>query len=102
MGRPAVGFVAWSQLSGREAEIAEVLGGQARCVYPRRLAGRRRAPLCYAGSALITAADLAVHRPRAMRDTNPLVFLGLLALAYGRLAGALVLLDSHLSSFGTK
>ena len=102
MGRPAVGFVAWSQLSGREAEIAEALGGQARCVYPRRLAGRPLAPLRYAVSALATAGYLARHRPRAVIATNPPVFPGLLALAYGRLAGAPVLLDSHPSSFGAK
>jgi glycosyltransferase involved in cell wall biosynthesis len=59
-------------------------------------------PLRYAVSALATAAYLARHRPRAVIASNPPVFPGLLALAYGRLAGAPVLLDSHPSSFGRK
>lgn len=102
MGRPNVGFVAWRAVSGREAEIAEALGGQARCFYPRRLSGRSLVPLRYAVSALATTAYLARHRPRAVIATNPPVLPGLLALAYGRLVGAPVLLDSHPSSFGRK
>ncbi len=102
MGRPAVGFVAWSRVSGREVEIAEALGGQARCFYPWWLGRRASTPLRYAVSAFGTIAYLARHRPRAVIATNPPIFPGLLALAYGRLAGAPVLLDSHPSAFGRK
>jgi glycosyltransferase involved in cell wall biosynthesis len=102
MGRPAVGFVAWSPVSGREAEIAEALGGQARCFYPRWLSRRSLTPLRYAVSVFGTIAYLAHRRPRAVIATNPPIFPGLLALVYGWLASAPVLLDSHPSAFGRK
>jgi glycosyltransferase involved in cell wall biosynthesis len=102
MGRPMVGFVAWGPTSGRGAEIAAALGGQSHCFYPPRLARKALVPLRYALSAVATTAYLARHRPRAVIATNPPVFPGLLAFAYGRLAGVPVLLDSHPSSFGRK
>jgi hypothetical protein len=100
--RPAVAFVAWTTVPGRAEEFAAALGGDARCFYPFRTPRRRLVPARYAVSALQTAGYLALRRPRAVIATNPPVVPGLLAWLYGRLTGAVFVLDSHAGSFGRK
>jgi hypothetical protein len=81
-------------------EIAAALGGEARCFYDFGFVRPALIPLRYAASALRTALYLAVRRPRAVIASNPPVFPGLIALLYGRLARAPVVLDSHPAAFG--
>jgi hypothetical protein len=100
--RPPVAFIAWSSVSGRSAEIAAALGGEARCFYDLGIRFRPLIPVRYAISAVRTVSYLLRRRPHAVIATNPPVWPGILALAYGRAAGAQVLLDSHPGSFGLK
>ena len=93
-------FVAWTPISGRQAEVAAALGGEAAVFYRLGRAPRWTTPLRYALSAAETAAYLIRRRPRAVIATNPPIFPGWLALAFGRLARAPVLLDSHPGGFG--
>jgi Glycosyl transferase 4-like domain len=102
MERPPVCFIAWSAAGGRASEIAAALGGEGRCFYHRCLVRRSLVPIRYAVSAVQTVAYLVRRRPAAVIATNPPIFPGLLAYAYGRTAGVPVLLDSHPSSFGRK
>ncbi len=46
-----------------------------------------------------TLLYLGIHRPRALIVSNPPIFPGVIAFAYGRMTGAPVVLDSHPSSF---
>lgn len=98
--RPVVSFIAWSSVSGRSQEIAAALGGEARCFFDFGFVDRRLIPLRYAASLVRTVLYLLVRRPRAVIATNPPIFPALVAWAYGRLARAPVLLDSHPTSFG--
>jgi glycosyltransferase involved in cell wall biosynthesis len=100
MARPPVSFIAWTSVSGRSQEIAESLGGDARCFFDFGFVNRRLIPLRYLISALRTVSYLLLRRPRSIIATNPPVFPGLIAYAYGRITGAPVVLDSHPSSFG--
>lgn len=100
--RPSVAFVAWSPVSGRSAEIASALAGESRCFYDLGITFRPFIPLRYAISALRTTAYFARRRPRAVIATNPPVWPGLIALAYGSIARVPVVLDSHPGSFGLK
>lgn len=100
--RPPVAFVAWSTIAGRSAEIAAELGGEARCFQHPRLSRRCLLPLRYLISAGETAAYLGRRRPLAVIATNPPIFPGLIAFAYGRVSGAKVLLDSHPGGFGAQ
>jgi glycosyltransferase involved in cell wall biosynthesis len=98
--RPPVAFIAWSTVGGRSEEIAAALGGEARCFNDLRIVTRWLIPLRYAVSAVRTVAYLARGRPRSVIVTNPPVFPGLIAMAYSRLTGARVVLDSHPSAYG--
>ena len=93
-------FVAWTPISGRQAEVAAALGGEAAVFYRLGRAPRWTTPLRYALSAAETAAYLIRRRPRAIIATNPPIFPGWIALAFGRLTRAPVLLDSHPGGFG--
>jgi hypothetical protein len=99
-GRPGVAFIAWTPIVGRPEEIAAALGGEARCLYS--IDSRRRAaiPLRYLVDSARTISYLARRRPHALIVANPPIFPALIALAYTRLAGVRLLLDSHPSSFG--
>jgi glycosyltransferase involved in cell wall biosynthesis len=101
-GRPPVLFVSWAFVRGRCSEIAEALGGASVSVYDPRFSDRRIAPLRYLVSSVITAAILVWRRPRSVIVTNPPIFPGLVAFAYGRLTGTPVVLDSHPGAFGRK
>jgi hypothetical protein len=101
-GTRRVLFIAWARTPGRSHDIAAAFGGRAVCLWPRRLSGTRRTPLRWAWSAAATLVALARERPTAVIATNPPVFPGFLALAYGRITGARVVLDSHPAAFGRK
>jgi glycosyltransferase involved in cell wall biosynthesis len=81
-------------------EISAALGGEARCFYDFGFVRPALIPLRYLASALRTALYLAWRRPRAVIASNPPIFPGLIALLYGRLARAPVVLDSHPAAFG--
>ncbi len=100
--RPSVTFIAWTPVSGRSAEIAEALDGEARCFYTFRIVRKPLVPLRYGWSALGTASYLARRRPRAVIASNPPIFPGLIALLYAKLARVPIVLDSHTGSFGLK
>ncbi len=102
MSRAPLAFIAWSHVSGRSAEIAAELDGEARCFYSPHLVRRPLVPLRYAVSALQTTAYLLRRRPRAVIVSNPPIFPGLIAFAYGSVARAPIVLDSHTGSFGLK
>jgi len=95
-------FLAWSRNRGRSAEIAAALGGDAVCVFPHRLGGRRLFLLRYLYSVAVTVRELARRRPKSLIATNPPVIPGLLAWMYAKVARAPFALDSHPTSFGAK
>ncbi len=97
--RLPVAFVAWTSAPERAQEIATALGGLAFCHYPLGHV-RAIAPLRYLYSSVLTCAFLARHRPQAVIVTNPPIFPALIALAYARLTGTPLLLDSHPGGFG--
>jgi hypothetical protein len=100
--RPFVSFISWSEDDGRALEIAAALGGEARIFYDLRIVWRPLVPLRYAVSGIRMVFYLLVRRPRSVIVTNPPIFPALIALAYGRLARAPIVLDSHPSAFGPR
>jgi glycosyltransferase involved in cell wall biosynthesis len=100
MARPSVAFVAWSPISGRSAEFAAALGGEAFCAYDLRIAYRPLIPIRYAASLVRTVMYLSRRRPRAVIVTNPPVFPALAVAAYAKVARVPFVLDSHPSGFG--
>ncbi len=97
-----VAFVAWGAVAGRSEEIAETLGGWALCLDPPSPAKRPPAPLRYLTSTLRTLWHLSRARPRSVIVTCPPVPAAAVALAWGRLMGARVVLDCHPGSFGAQ
>jgi glycosyltransferase involved in cell wall biosynthesis len=102
MSRARVLFLAWAPTAGRARDLARALDGEASTVYPSRLSARRLTPARYAASMVLTAAELARRRPRAVVVQNPPVYPSLLAIAYVRATGGRFVLDSHPASFGVK
>lgn len=100
--RSAVVFLAWSQNKGRSTDIAEALGGDAVCIFPRWLSGHRLFLIRYVVSAAVTVRELWRLRPRSIIATNPPIFPGLIAWLYSVVAHAPFVLDSHPTSFGAK
>jgi glycosyltransferase involved in cell wall biosynthesis len=98
--RPSVAFIAWTPIVGRPEEVAAALGGEARCFYSLGTPRRAAVPFRYAVDAARTLAYLARRRPHALIVANPPIFPALIGLAYARLTGARLLLDSHPSAFG--
>lgn len=94
-----VAFIAWTSAPERAREIAAALDGLAFCHYPLGHV-RALAPLRYIYSGVLTCLFLARHHPRAVIVTNPPIFPALVALAYARLIGCPMLLDSHPGGFG--
>lgn len=94
-------FIAWGAIAGRSQEIADALGGSARCFFP---IGTRRppAPVRYVLSAFATAGHLLRHRPKLVIVTNPPVPGALVTYLLARLTGAAVALDSHPGGFGAQ
>jgi glycosyltransferase involved in cell wall biosynthesis len=95
-------FVSWAFVQGRSGDIASSLGGRASPLYLERISDRRYVLLRYALTSVLTVGVLLRHRPRSVIVTNPPIIPGLICAAYGRLAGAPVVLDSHTGSFGLK
>ena len=100
--RPTVSFIAWTPIQGRSAEIAQALGGEAHCVFDRRFTRRRYVPFRYFLSAIETVRYLWDRRPLAIIVTNPPLIPGYLAVAYGAITGAPVVLDTHPGGFGAQ
>lgn len=94
--------MAWGAVSGRSAEIADALGGEARCFYPPGPRSRPPVLARYLASAVRTVDYLRRARPDLVIVTNPPVFAGCVALAWARWAGASVVLDSHPGGFGAQ
>jgi len=99
---PSLSFLAWTPIAGRSAEIAAALGGEAHCVFDRRLTRPWLVPLRYLVSAVVTARYLLTRRPRAVIATNPPLLPGYLAWLYGTLAHVPVVLDTHPGGFGAQ
>lgn len=99
--RPRVTFLAWGAVAGRSAELADVVGGEARCFFPP---GGRRPPVLarWILSAGATIWYLWRRRPELVVVTNPPLFAGLVAWAAGRALGVRVALDSHPGGFGAQ
>jgi len=104
-GRSIVGpvsFLAWGAVAGRALEIADALGGEAKCFFP--LGSARRPPvlvrwvLCSIG----TVAYLLRRRPKVVVVTNPPIFAALVAYGCARVIGASVVMDSHPGGFGVQ
>lgn len=94
-------FLAWGAVAGRSKEIAGALGGRAISLYPPGEGRRPHVALRYVHCALATPWRLR-RRPAIVVVTNPPVFAGLVAYAWGRLRGFPVALDSHPGGFGAQ
>jgi glycosyltransferase involved in cell wall biosynthesis len=99
---PHVSFIAWTPVEGRSREIAALLGGEAKCFYTFGTSRRWVAPIRYVVDAFRTVRYLSSRRPHSVIATNPPAFPGLIAMGYGRLTAAPILLDSHPAAFGQK
>jgi len=95
-------FLAWGAIPGRSAEIADSLGGSSICMYPP--SSERRPPVWvrYLVCTLRTVAVLVRRQPAVVVVTNPPAIPGLIALAWARLRGTVVALDSHPGAFGAQ
>ena len=98
--RAPLAFVAWAAGDSRPRSLAGALGGDTRTFYDLGIVRRPLVPLRYAVSALRTCAYLAARRPRVLVVQCPPAPLAIIAWAYGRLAGAAVMLDAHPAAFG--
>jgi Glycosyl transferase 4-like domain len=100
--REGIAFVAWSPIAGRAREIAGLLGGEAYVLPPSQGSGPGATLLRYARRVARTSWYLARRRPRTLIVSTPPVLAGVLAVAYGRVTGARVVLDAHPGSFGAQ
>lgn len=100
--RGGICFVAWGAVAGRSAEIAEAIGGEARCFFPPAPARRPPVLVRYVLSAIGTVGYLLVRRPRVVVVTNPPIFAALVAYCCARVLGASVVMDSHPGGFGVQ
>ena len=69
MSRPPVSFIAWSPVGGRSEEIAEALGGEARCFYRRGRLGPLSV-IAHYGRSAVASADRARSSPRTPRSSR--------------------------------
>jgi len=99
-GRPV--FVAWGAIAGRSHELAEALDADVLSCFPPGTARRPSAPVRYLLSTLRTIGYLASRRPRAVIVTNPPIIPVLLAVAYARITGCVVVIDDHPGAFGAQ
>lgn len=98
----SVSFISWGAVAGRHAELAEVLGGEARCFFPKGQAGRPPVIARYALSAARTAWHLLRRRPRVVVVTNPPVPAAWFTAVCARAVGAALIVDSHPGGFGAQ
>jgi hypothetical protein len=87
-------------VGGRSQEIAAEIGADVLACFPPGPEARPPAPVRYVVSAVTTAWVLATRRPGALIVTNPPIIPAILAVIYGRLTGATVVLDDHPGAFG--
>lgn len=94
-------FLAWGAVPGRTRELADAVGGEARCFFPP---GGLRLPVLarWGLSAVGTAVHLLRRRPDWVVVTNPPLPAAAVAWAVGRSIGAGVVLDSHPGGFGAQ
>ena len=97
-----VSFIAWGAVAGRSSEIADAIGGEARCFFPQGSAHRPPAPVRYVLASIRTVAYLLWRRPRVVVVTNPPIFAAMVAYATARVIGAAVVMDSHPGGFGVQ
>jgi glycosyltransferase involved in cell wall biosynthesis len=95
--RPA--FVAWSR-SERAPELAAATGASSCVVYIKRLSRSAFFPIRYALSAVATSWFLITERPKVVVATNPPIIPALIVLAFRRVLGVDLVLDSHPRGFG--
>lgn len=95
-------YLSWGAVAERAREITTALGGEPVSYFPKSAAWRPHTSLRWAISAVRTVAVLLDRRPGSVIVTNPPVFPGAIALIYGRLTGAPVVLDDHPGSFGAQ
>src|SRR5579875_63698 len=95
-------FIAWGAVGGRSLEIAESLGGEARCFYPPGAARRPPVVLRYLLASIRTWHYLLRRRPEVVVVTSPPVVAPLVTLCCARAIGARVVIDSHPGSFGAQ
>ncbi len=100
--RRDVAFLAWGSIAGRSKEMAEVLGGEARCFFPIGTRRRPPVPLRYLMAAVATGTYLLRRRPKLVIFTNPPVPGALVAYLWSRIIGAAFALDSHPGGFGAQ
>lgn len=100
--RPALAFVSWGAVAGRSAEIAQEIGGEARCFYPPGSSRRPPVLVRYMLSALRTGGYLLRRRPRVVIVTNPPIIAGLVTYGYALCIGARLVLDTHPGGFGAQ
>ena len=99
-GRPV--FVAWGAIAGRSHELAEALDADVLSCFPPGSERRPSAPVRYLLSTLRTVAYFVSRRPRAVIVTNPPIIPALLAVAYARVTGRVVVIDDHPGAFGAQ
>ncbi len=97
-----VAFVAWGSVAGRTTELADALGGDARCFFPMGRRVRIPAPVRYLLATVATARYLVRHRPKLVVVTNPPIPGALATYLLTRVCGAAFALDSHPGGFGVQ
>ncbi len=101
-GPSGTAFVSWGAVAARSQEIAAALGGEACAIRHLPQASSAWVPLRWALNTVGTLRYLRAHRPTAVIVTNPPVLAPLTVLAWARLAGAVVVVDSHPGGFGAQ
>lgn len=96
---PEISFLAWVREDSRSRSLAQACGGEHRTFYDLAIRSRPLVPLRYALSSVRTLAYLVRRRPRAVVMQCPPAPAAALALGWGRVAGAPVVLDTHPASF---
>jgi Glycosyl transferase 4-like domain len=100
--RRPVCFVAWGAVAGRSKEIAQAVGGEAKCFFAPGSGRRPPVLVRYVLASLATVAYLLRRRPKVVVVTNPPIFAALVAYCCARLIGAAVVVDSHPGGFGVQ
>ena len=100
--RRHVVYLAWSVNRGRVVELGDLLDAHPRLFYPRLLAGRRLKVVRYLVSVLWTGLVVLRERPTVVVVINPPVLAAASVVAFARLSGAVVVLDSHPGGFGAQ
>lgn len=101
--RTRISVIGWTRRGDRLRDLAEAIGGEARVIFtPRLAASRQLVPLRYLTCALIMVGYLLRRRPTVVIVVNPPLWPAFIALAYCRINGARLILDSHPGGFGAQ